>query len=237
MGITEVIIISFFAGIATVAGGLLGLALPVHKRGCLGLVVGFGVGVMVGLSLFSLMPQAYYLTGSAFTVALGFSLGLGFMWLCSNFIKRIQPPALGEEGVSLRQIGILMAMGIALHNFPEGIALGAGFQSQTYLGFVVAFGLFFHNFPEGMSISAPLKKSGLQRGKIITLTALAGAVTPIGAWVGWSVTAGSLTALSLGMGFAAGAMIYISFSQVLKVRDKLLDLGIFLGILLTFFLS
>ncbi|MDO4542701.1 MAG: ZIP family metal transporter [Bacillota bacterium] len=236
MGITEVIIISFFAGIATLAGGAAGFMLPLDKRGCFGVVVGFGVGVMIGLSLFSLMPQAYYLTGSAFVVACGFSLGILFMFIFSR-LSGLKLNVVNREEESFRPLGLLMALGIALHNFPEGIALGAGFQGQTYLGFVVAFGLFLHNFPEGMSISAPLKKGSYSKGKILLITALAGAVTPLGAWVGWSVTEGSLLMLSLGMGFAAGAMVYIAFAQVIKISAELMDLGIFLGILLTFFLT
>ena len=237
MGTIEVIIISFFAGIATVAGGLIGLILPVEKKGCLGFVIGFGVGVMIGLSLFSLMPQSYYITGSALTAAFGFGLGILFMYGCSRFLEFISPGISKTDGVSFSKIGMLMAIGIAFHNFPEGIALGAGFQSQTYLGFVVAFGLLLHNFPEGMSIGAPLKKSRCKTSKIIVITALAGAVTPLGAYIGWSVTSGSPLALSIGMSFAAGAMVYISFAQVLKLETKYLDLGIFLGILLTFFLT
>ncbi|MEG1497606.1 MAG: ZIP family metal transporter, partial [Clostridiales bacterium] len=65
----------------------------------------------------------------------------------------------------------------------------------------------------------------------------AGSVTPLGALIGWLATDGSVIFLSIGMGFAAGAMIYISFAQVLKITTKFLDLGIFLGILLTFFLT
>ncbi|MEG1867720.1 MAG: ZIP family metal transporter [Clostridiales bacterium] len=238
MGIGEVLIISFLAGIATLLGGILGLLVPVEREGCLGLVIGFGVGVMIGISLFSLMPQAYYLTGSPFTVGFGFVLGIIFMVLCSYFVnnklKSLDTP---NESAFFGKIGLLMAMGIGFHNLPEGIAMGAGFQGSTYLGFVVAFALMLHNIPEGISIGAPLKKSGVKKVNILLITALAGSVTPLGALIGWLATDGSVIFLSIGMGFAAGAMIYISFAQVLKITTKFLDLGIFFGILLTFFLT
>ncbi len=66
---------------------------------------------------------------------------------------------------------------------------------------------------------------------------MAGLVTPIGAIIGWKLASISIGALGIAMGFAAGAMIYISFAELLREQGKWSDLGIFLGILLTFALS
>lgn len=235
MNLLEIFFIAFFAGFATVIGGFLGVFLPVEKKVCIGFVIGFGAGVMIGVSLFSLMPEGYYFSGSCFPVGIGFFIGLLFMQILSSFINKNTATQSGE--VDFLKIGILMALGIAFHNFPEGLALGAGFQGSTYLGFTVAFALMLHNIPEGMCIAAPLKKSLIPWKKILIITAFAGFVTPIGAIVGWWITAKSIAALSMGMGFAAGAMIYISFVNILKFNTKFLDFGIFLGILLTFFLT
>ncbi|MEE0777113.1 MAG: ZIP family metal transporter [Bacillota bacterium] len=234
MGIENVIVLSVFAGLATAVGGLLSSLLPVHRHGCLGMVLGFAGGVMIGLSLFGLMPEAYFHCRSIFRVSLGFICGILMMCALSNF--SFQNEHISGE-TNYRKLGYFIALGIAVHNFPEGVAMGVGFQSGTDLGFMIAFAMTLHNVPEGIGIGAPLKKGGIPLLPIVGLTAMAGLVTPIGAIAGWKLANISQGALGLAMGFAAGAMVYISFTELLREQGKWNDFGVFLGILLTFALS
>ncbi|HIZ77632.1 MAG TPA: ZIP family metal transporter [Firmicutes bacterium] len=234
MGIENVVTLSIFAGLATAVGGFLSSLLPVHRRGCLGMVLGFAGGVMIGLSLFGLMPEAYFQCRSILRVSFGFICGILMMWALSS-LGLNTGDIKGDK--NYRKLGYFIALGIAVHNFPEGVAMGVGFQGGTDLGFMIAFAMTLHNVPEGIGIGAPLKKGGLSLASIVILTAMAGLVTPIGAIIGWKLASISIGALGIAMGFAAGAMIYISFAELLREQGKWSDLGIFLGILLTFALS
>lgn len=236
MGLAEVLVIGTAAGLATTVGGLIATLLPVKNEKCLVFLLGFAGGVMVGLSLFQLMPEGYFFANSLFTVGFGFAVGI----LLMAFLAQLTA-ANGENGVSsggnLRRTGLFICLAIALHNFPEGVAVGVGFVSGNDLGFMIAFAMMLHNIPEGIGIGAPLKKSGMQTWTILLLTTAAGFVTPLGASLGWWLGSISMAALSWAMGLAAGAMVYVSFTKLFVYGARWNEFGIFCGILLTFIIA
>ena len=138
--------------------------------------------------------------------------------------------------------GIVMACAIALHNLPEGMVIGAAyagsdgsiFAAGSALAIAVIIGL--HNIPEGMAISVPLISGGMKKGRAIMVTALSGAPTIIGAIIGYFVGAASQLGLSISLGFASGAMLYVVFGEllpesILMWRSKLPALAVLVGIL------
>lgn len=124
-----------------------------------------------------------------------------------------------KEGSDVRKCmfkaGLIMLVAIALHNFPEGMAIGASGLANTSAGILVAVIIAVHNIPEGMSISAPLASGGVGPWKTIGLTALAGAATVLGAAFGLLI--GGIGAIATGvcMGLAGGAMLYVTFCEIL----------------------
>ena len=134
-------------------------------------------------------------------------------------------------------MGLFLCLALALHNFPEGIAVGVGFAGGSALGFMIAFAMLLHNIPEGIGIGAPLRKSGMGILAILLFTAAAGIVTPIGAALGWWFGSVSMSALGWAMGLAAGAMIFVSFAKLLSYHDPWNRFGVFCGILLTFIIA
>lgn len=116
---------------------------------------------------------------------------------------------------SMLKAGIIMLIAIALHNFPEGMAIGATGAAETKTGILIAVIIAMHNIPEGMSISAPLASGGLGALKTIGLTTLAGAATFLGAILG--ILVGGIDNLATGicMGLAGGAMLYVTFCEIL----------------------
>lgn len=116
---------------------------------------------------------------------------------------------------SLLKAGIIMLLAIAFHNLPEGMAIGASDASNSQTGILVAIIIAVHNIPEGMAISAPLASGGVKGWKTILLTALAGAATVVGALIGLAVGGISQLASGICMGLAGGAMLYVTFCEIL----------------------
>lgn len=236
MGIFEVIIVGIIAGSATAIGGLLSVIIPVKKDYWLALTFGFAGGVMVGLSLFQLMPEGYFFANSIFPTGFGFAVGIISMALLSYLTGTIDSKDSFEQN-NFRKTGLFICLALALHNFPEGIAVGVGFAGAGSLGFMIAFAMLLHNIPEGLGIGVPLRKSGMKLGYILLLTAAAGLVTPLGAAIGWCFGNISMAALGWAMGLAAGAMVFVSFTKLLSFRGFFNNLGAFCGLLLTFIIA
>lgn len=145
-----------------------------------------------------------------------------------------------NEKASMRQLmnaGLVMVIAIALHNFPEGLSIGASYSSEVKSGIILAIIIAIHNIPEGMAIVAPLICGGMKKGKAITLTALSGAPTIIGALVGYSIGGMGSIGLAISLALASGAMVYVVFGEIipqafLMYRSKLPTFFIILGVLL-----
>lgn len=180
----------------------------------LGGYLGFAGGIMLALAFVELMPEAID-EGNMFLAITGFVLGVALLVLMDRSFPHMHFSGAEEGDTKLMKMGYLVAFGIAIHNLPEGVALGAGWVSSTSLGLGLAIILALHNIPEGIAMAAPLAAGGMSRGKVVGLTALAGLPVGLGAWIGGLLGHVSPTLLSLSLGFAAGAMMYISFDELL----------------------
>lgn len=127
-----------------------------------------------------------------------------------------------KEQKSRRQLfmaGLVMAFAIALHNFPEGMVIGASYANDEATGGVgglaAAIVIGLHNIPEGMAVSVPLIAGGMGKVKATVLTALTGAPTILGAMLGYFLGSLSPLMLALSLSFASGAMLYVVFGELL----------------------
>lgn len=115
--------------------------------------------------------------------------------------------------------GLVMAFAIALHNFPEGMVIGASYANDEATGGVgglaAAIVIGLHNIPEGMAVSVPLAAGGMGKVKATVLTALTGAPTILGAMLGYFLGSLSPLMLALSLSFASGAMLYVVFGELL----------------------
>lgn len=115
--------------------------------------------------------------------------------------------------------GLVMAFAIALHNFPEGMVIGASCANDEATGGVgglaAAIVIGLHNIPEGMAVSVPLAAGGMGKVKATVLTALTGAPTILGAMLGYFLGSLSPLMLALSLSFASGAMLYVVFGELL----------------------
>ena len=133
--------------------------------------------------------------------------------LISDGTKTVKTQEVDKK--SLLKAGVIMLLAIALHNLPEGMAIGATGASNTQTGILIAIIIAVHNIPEGMAISAPLASGGVKGWKTVLLTALAGAATVLGAVIGLAVGGISKLASGICMGLAGGAMLYVTFCEIL----------------------
>ena len=152
-----------------------------------------------------------------------------------------------DNKLSLFVAGIVMACAIALHNVPEGMTIGASYASNDgVLGsaaLILAVLIGLHNIPEGMAVSVPLISGGMGKVKAVLITAASGIPTVLGALLGYMLGEIGPLGLTLSLGFASGAMLYVVFGDILpqsilmyhsKAPAFSAIIGILVGILIIF---
>ena len=132
--------------------------------------------------------------------------------------KNKQAPAADNK---ILQAGYLIFLGIALHNIPEGLAIGAGLEASPELGLYIAIALGLHNIPEGAAVAGPLRAGGLPVAKVVFLTLIAGLMSPVGAALGLVFINISPLFIAGSLSFAAGAMVYIANDELIPRSHKL----------------
>lgn len=150
-----------------------------------------------------------------------------------------------DSRLSLFVAGVVMACAIALHNIPEGMTIGASFAVSSDLmwgtGMIMAVLIGLHNIPEGMAVAVPLISGGTGRVRATLLTAACGLPTVLGAWLGfWLGDIGPL-GLTMSLGFASGAMLYVVFGEIMPesyliYRSKLPAFAVMVGLALGMFM-
>ena len=126
-----------------------------------------------------------------------------------------------ERNVGLLKTGIIVSIGLALHNIPEGLAIGSGFDSSTSLGLSLAIAICLHDIPEGISMAVPMKNGGMSPLKVMIYVILSGIATGIGALIGAIVGNISIGIIAICLSFAAGAMLYIVTGELIPEANEL----------------
>ena len=124
-----------------------------------------------------------------------------------------------DNRLGLFVAGIVMACAIALHNVPEGMTIGASYASDDGVmggaALVLAVLIGLHNIPEGMAVSVPLISGGMPKWKAVLITASSGIPTILGALLGYLLGEIGPMGLTMSLGFASGAMLYVVFGEIL----------------------
>ena len=124
-----------------------------------------------------------------------------------------------DNKLGLFVAGIVMACAIALHNVPEGMTIGASYASDNGVmggaALILAVLIGLHNIPEGMAVSVPLISGGMPKWKAVLITASSGIPTILGALLGYLLGEIGPMGLTVSLGFASGAMLYVVFGEIL----------------------
>jgi ZIP family zinc transporter len=202
--------VSTLAGICTLLGAVMVLALGVPRPPSLAAVLGLAAGIMVGVTLGDLLPAAMNF-GRLELVLTGLLCGILALALLDKGLKVLIDPS--RPGFF--KTGVLVALGIALHDLPEGMAIAAGFASTAGLGLVMALAIGLHNIPEGMATAAPLRAAGVAPLKILFLATVLSLITPLGTLAGFGLIETTDLSLCILSALAAGAMLYISLVELI----------------------
>lgn len=226
----------FFGMFGTTLGGIIGSFLKIKSSKKLGFILEFAAGLMTAIICFDLIPESLE-NGNITSCMIGIFLGICLMIFTDETIKKINNKK--QKRNQFIKTGMIIFIGLTLHNFPEGLAIGAGFEASSTLGLSLAIAVAIHDVPEGISIAVPLKEGGESKIKAIILTAISGVTTGMGSFFGAIAGSVSKQLISGSLALAAGAMLYIVACELIPeskniYKGRFTSFGNILGITLGF---
>lgn len=236
IGITT--ILGLFIGvIGTGLGGLLIVVLGKPTDKTISMILGFAGGIMLIAVFGELIPEALAIAGMIPTF-IGIILGVLLVLSMDFILPHKHFEGNNDQNSRLIKTGIVLGISIALHNIPEGIAIGVAFGADKRLGYTIALIMLIQNIPEGMAMAAPLHIGGISRLKTVGITALSGIPMGIGVLIA-AIFSSNISPIFLagGLGFAAGAMLFIIFDEMIPSanimsKGRAPTIGILSGVLL-----
>lgn len=213
------LLLTALAGLSTGFGSLIAFFIKDFRKDYLSFSLGLSAGVMVYVSFVELLPRAvegagFFLANIAFFVGIMFIMLIDFITPHEYIFERT---GVDKKEKKLMSVGIFTALGIAIHNFPEGLAVFIGSMSDISLGIPLAFAIAMHNIPEGIAVAMPIFYATKSRVKAFWYSFFSGVAEPVGAVIGILLLAPFLsdTIILLSLGFVAGIMVFISFDELL----------------------
>lgn len=228
------LLITFFAGLATAIGSVFAFVFKKDNLKALSVGLGFSAGVMIFLSFTDIIPSASKMLAQEFPnkhewlVYSGFIIGILIAVLIDYFIpdhideKELMHPDVVSADKRMQRAGLLTAVAICVHNFPEGMATFLTASHDLTLGISVAFAIAIHNIPEGIAVALPVYHSTGKKRYATLYAALSGISEPIGAVLGMFLLHFFMPQVMVGIAMAAvaGIMIYISFDTLLPLAKE-----------------
>jgi len=232
------LLLAFLAGISTGIGSLFAFCIKRGQRDWLCFSLGLSAGVMIYVSFVELLSMAVKSVGflpanAAFFGGILFIMAVDFL-IPHEFVAEHVHPEVKDK--KLLSAGTFAMIGIAIHNFPEGLAVFMSAMGDIRLGIALAFAIAVHNIPEGIAVAMPIYYATGSRKKAFWYSLLAGIAEPLGAVIGIIFLRPFLgpTVLSLSLAFVAGIMVFISFDEILPLsyqdeKGHLSIMGVVLG--------
>ncbi|ACO79103.1 Zinc/divalent heavy metal cation permease [Azotobacter vinelandii CA] len=215
---------------ATALGALAAVALRRISVRIQDIMLGFGAGMMLAASSFSLilpgLEAARTITGSgpqaAACVVFGLMLGVLLMLGLDRFTPHSHATT-GPCGPDSERIGRiwLFVLAITLHNLPEGMAIGVGFAGGDLgVGIPLASAIAIQDIPEGLAVAMALRAIGMPMSGSLLMAMASGLMEPLGALVGVGISSGFALAYPIGMGLAAGAMVFVVSHEIIPESHR-----------------
>ncbi len=235
--------LTLLAGLATGVGSCLAFFSNRSDPRFLATSLGFSGGVMIYISLVELLPEAHKALGGihgatrgGIYATLAFFGGILLAMLIDALVPEYENPhdvkrveeivshPMGEKHSSAKLMrgGLVMALALGIHNFPEGVATFMAALSEPVTGISIAIAVAIHNIPEGITVSVPIYFATGSRRKAFYWSFLSGLAEPVGALAAYFILLPFLSAGLLAIVFAAvaGIMVFISFDELLPLARE-----------------
>jgi ZIP family zinc transporter len=229
------------AGLGTGIGSSLAFFTRRTNTRFLSLALGFSAGVMIYVSFVEMLSKARasLVVGlgsraGAWTTAMAFFCGIAATAVIDRLVPSYENPhethrveELANSNVERRRqelmrMGVLSAIAISIHNFPEGLATFAAAIADPGVGLSIAIAIGLHNIPEGVAISVPVFFATNDRRKAFVYSFASGLAEPVGALLGYFFLMRFAGEALLGFVFAfvAGIMVFISLDELLPAARE-----------------
>jgi len=211
------------AGLATAIGGLLALTVSRPGPRFMGFTLGFSAGVMIHVSFVELLPQSIAMI-DFLPAHIAFFAGMCAVFVIDFFVPHdyIGQHDHTEKQGRLMRTGLLVALGIGIHNFPEGLATFAGAMKSDELGLAIAVAIAIHNIPEGLAVAAPVLAATGSRKKAFGWALLSGISEPVAAVLAALLLGPFLTEelMAVFLALVAGFMVAISLDELMPAAKS-----------------
>ena len=234
-GIWFALALTVAAGLSTSIGGIIGVLGRPTSTKLMSVGLGFSAGVMIYVSMVEILPKgrdelvaAFGATPGTWWMIVAFFGGIGLIalidWIVPSAVNPHEPGTIDERARrhALMRTGMLTAVALAVHNFPEGFATFIAALQDPYVAIPVAIAIAIHNVPEGLAVAVPVYHATGSRAKGFWWATLSGAAEPAGALVGYLLLMPFLSDALLGVVFAgiAGIMVFISLDELLPTAHE-----------------
>jgi len=224
------------AGLATGIGGLIVFILKEITAELMAFLLSMAAGVMLLISVVDLW-FGHALEFGFLSISASFLVGVGTVYIANQILSRGEDDegTLSEEKILYRS-GILTAIALAIHNFPEGLAMGVAVQESAQYGVVLMAAIALHNIPEGVAVAAPIQAGNGGRFKATMIAMITGLTEPLGALFALLVLGSFLTPFMVGcsLAFVGGIMTVVSYRELIpqavaQNRPKYMIVGALFG--------
>lgn len=234
--------LTLIAGLSTGIGSLVAFFSKRTNMRLLSGALGLSAGVMVYVSFMELMPDAVDALGTSYgekmaqTIALvAFFGGMGLIALIDFLIPEDENPhelhnvgSIADEVLTggntgrLKRTGVMLALAIGIHNFPEGMATFVSALDGLEVALPIVIAIAIHNIPEGIAVSVPIYHSTGNRKKALKYSLMSGLAEPIGALFGLAFLLPFWTPMlsSVLLAVVAGVMVFIAFDELLPSAEE-----------------
>jgi ZIP family zinc transporter len=233
------LLLTLFAGLATGIGSLIAFFAKKTNKKALSYSLGFSAGVMIYISFVELFAKSKSILifkygeqlGTAQTVIF-FFIGILFIAIIDKLVPSTENPheirslesmnKTPKKDSRLMRVGLMTALAIGIHNFPEGIATFVAAMNNPTLGVAMAVAVAIHNIPEGIAVSIPIYQATGSKKKAFKLSFLSGLAEPIGAVLAYLILMPFLSEILLAYIFSivAGIMVFISLDELLPAARE-----------------
>ncbi|MBQ7572858.1 MAG: zinc transporter ZupT [Clostridia bacterium] len=246
-GVIFAFFVTLLAGIATGLGSVMALFTKQTNTRFLAGSLGFSAGVMIYVSMIEIFQKANVFLASEHGDNLGYIMATASFFAGVIFIGLIDylvPSSEGDIGCkhsgecnkTLQRMGIMTALAIGIHNFPEGMVTFTSALRDPHLGIAIALAIAIHNIPEGIATSVPIYYSTGSKKRAFAVSFLSGITEPVGAVIGYLALRPffSDTLFGILFGAIAGIMVFISIEELLPMareyeKSKITIIGFIVG--------